>query len=374
LLALPILDFQARFHNLKNYLNNTNTKPVFIDFFKDKVNIIDDYRSRQTIFKLNDIKFKLKYNPKNNLNYIISCLGIDKENKIINITNLYTSYWAIINQVIDEDAENLVTVYDELVNNSIEETIEEDVFLFFNSFAYAPVHNLDNLYNTLYIYKKNNMKCKLLVIKTTNFYYNQILISLNKYFNLDYIYLDFDKIYLIKNLYCTREYMFLQKETKKFIDNEYLGKIIKDYSRKPFFESIAIIKYIETTNVSTYDTFDKSPKFFEFCKKNSIVDININYKNDLEYKIYLINKAKKIIVNYYSPFNVNIFKHCINMTDKEIFVINGGNRPQLNNIDVEFEKIGDNLYNTYGRPMRGEIFNDIKTLDEVVDKLEKYFI
>ena len=156
------------------------------------------------------------------------------------------------------------------------------------------------------------MKSKLLVIKSDNYFYNQSLISLKKHFNLEYIYLDFNKTYLFKNFYCTREYMYLQKETKKFIDKEYLGKIMKEYKGKPYYDNIAIIKYVEKTNVSTLDTFDKSKKFFDFCKKNKIVDLNINYKNDLEYKIYLINKAKKIIVNYYSPYIVNIYNSIFN--------------------------------------------------------------
>lgn len=375
LVNLPILDATHRFKELKAYLDDPSAKLEFHELLKDKVNIIDDYRNIQTIFKLNDIKLRMKYNPKNNKKYIISSLAIDKNKKIINVTNLYTSYWAIIKSksVTDEDAENVSSVYNELTNENISEIIDQDVFLFFNSFAYAPVHNLDNLYNTLYFYKKNKMKSKLLVIKSDNYFYNQSLISLKKHFNLEYIYLDFNKTYLFKNFYCTREYMYLQKETKKFIDKEYLGKIMKEYRGKPYYDNIAIIKYVEKTNVSTYDTFDKSKKFFDFCKKNKIVDLNINYKNDLEYKIYLINKAKKIIVNYYSPYIVNIYKHCISFDNKEIFVINGGNNQQIANIEEEFEKKGENIYSTYGRTMKGEIFNNIKTLDEMVSKLEKYF-
>ena len=373
-LELPIIDYKPRLPQLKKYLNDPNIEIVFPELLKDKIISIDNYRNKQIIYKLNNIKYKLKYNPKDQKNYIVSCLGIDSDNKIISITNKYLSYLSIINFVpFNEDIENLTIIYNELVNDNTEETIEEDVFLFIDCFAYAAFHNLDDIYNTLYIYKKNNMKCKLLVIKTTNFFYNQSLISLNKYFKIDYIFLDFNKNYLFKNLYITRQYCFLQKETKQFIDNEYLRKIINNYKGKPFFENIALIKYVDPTNISTWDTFDKSEKFFEFCKKHTIVDININYKNDLEYKIYLINKAKKIIVNYHTIFNVNIYKHCIDLSNKEIFVINGGNRQTIQNIDFEFEKIGDNLYNTYGRPMRGEVFNDIKTLDEVVDKLEKYF-
>ena len=45
----------------------------------------------------------------------------------------------------------------------------------------------------VYFYKKNNLTCKLLVINTDNFYYNQTLISLKKYFNVEYIYIDLDK-------------------------------------------------------------------------------------------------------------------------------------------------------------------------------------
>jgi hypothetical protein len=261
------------------------------------------------------------------------------------------------------DLGNIINTYNELVSTNKYTIIEEEVFLFFDCFPFAPVHNLDDTYNLLYFYKKSNLTCKLAVIKTDNYFYNQTLLSLQKYFNLIYIYLDFNKNYCFKNLYCTRQYHWLQKEAKEFINKEYIGKIMKVYEGHQCYDNISIIKYKHPSNVSLLDTFSKSDIYDNFSSLYNIVDLN-NYTNNLEYKIYLINKAKKIITNYLSPFNVNVYKHCSDFSNKEIFILNGGNNKQETNINKHFEKIDSaSLHKSYLHLYDKKIIKDKKLLD-----------
>jgi hypothetical protein len=365
---LPILDNVIFTEKLSNYFNNKEITPKVNPVLQPHVNIIDDYRNDQKLFKLHDIRFKFRSSG----TFVISSIGLDTNNKIINITNKIQSYFSIVDYLLEMDLGNIVQSCNELVSTNNYTIIEEEVFLFFDCFPFAPVHNLDDTYNLLYFYKKSNLTCKLAVIKTDNYFYNQTLLSLQKYFNLIYIYLDFDTNYLFGNLYCTRQYHWLQKEAKEFINKEYINKIIKEYEGKEYYDNICILKYQDPKNVSSLDTFSKSELFNTFCKDYNIVDLN-NYANNLEYKIYLINKAKKIITNYLSPFNVNIYKHCSDFTNKEIFILNGGVKQQETNINKHFEKIDTDIYNFYGTVMKVYIIDNIANLDNAPQLLSNYF-
>ena len=358
---LPILDRVIFTEKLQNYFNNKEITPKVHPLLQPYINIIDDYRNDQKLFKLHDIRFKFRSSG----TFVISSIGLDTNNKIINITNKIQSYFSIVDYLLEMDLGNIIQRCNELVSNNNYTIIEDEVFLFFDCFPFAPVHNLDDTYNLLYFYKKSNLTCKLAVIKTDNYFYNQTLLSLQKYFNLEYIYLDFDTNYLFKNFYCTRQYHWLQKKAKEFINKEYINKIMEEYEGKEYYDNISIIKYEDTNNVSSLDTFSKSELFNTFCKDYNIINLN-NYITNLEYKIYLINKAKKIITNYLSPFNVNVYKHCSDFSNKEIFILNGGVKQQETNINKHFEKIDNNLYNFYGIIMKVHILENIPNLEIAV--------
>jgi hypothetical protein len=265
-----ILERIDLFQKLKNYITNKDTLPTIDPSLTDKLLILDNYREKQKLYTLNDIKYKFK--PSNGS--YISCLGINNDNKIINITNKILSYFTILNYLITFDLPNILNTYNELVNSNEYITIDEDIFLLIDCFPNASFHHLDDIYNLLYFYKKSNLSCKLAVIKTDNFFYNLSLKSLKKYFNLEYIYIEPDKNYLFKKMLFTRQYHWLQKEAKEFIDKEYIGKIMKEYKGKPFFDNVSIIKYIDKDNVSTYDTFTISDIFNKFSKEKNIIDLN----------------------------------------------------------------------------------------------------
>ena len=364
-----ILDNIIFTKELQKYFNDISLEPNIEPTIKPYVNIIDNYRNEQKLFILESIRYKFRSSG----SFVISCLGIDINNKIINITNKILSYFSIMNYLPSMDLHNIIETYNELVTDINYEIVEEEVFLCIDCFPFAPVHNLDDIYNLLYFYKKNNLKCKLAVIKTDNFYYNQSLISLQKYFKLEYIYLEFNKNYLFKKLLCTRQYHWLQKEAHEFIRKEYIEKIIENNKDKPYFKNLSILKYETPHNVSNLDTFSKSEIYDNFCETKNIIDLNL-YNNDLEYKIYLINKAEKIITGYLSPYNVNIYKHCSDFTNKEIILINGGNNKQENNLNKHFNKIGENLYISYINKIKIYIFDDIPNLNIAVMKIYDIFL
>lgn len=56
----PILEAIALFQQLKNYITNKDTLPSIDPSLSDKLLILDNYREKQKLYTLNDIKYKFK--------------------------------------------------------------------------------------------------------------------------------------------------------------------------------------------------------------------------------------------------------------------------------------------------------------------------
>ena len=143
-----------------------------------------------------------------------------------------------------------------------------------------------------------------------------------------------------------------------------MKKILENNEGKKTFENIFVIKTAHPTNCSGVDTFGLTNSFTELCNTKNIFDTN-SLIEDIEYKIYVINKAKNIIVSYLSPFNVNIYKHCLSTEDKNFIVLNGGYGGSVVN---QFVKIDENKYDFYGQEINGVVIDERIDLGEV----EKY--
>ena len=78
-----ILDNVIFTEQLTNYFNNKDILPTVHPDLQPYVNIIDDYRNDQQLFKLHDIRFKFRSSG----TFVISSIGLDTNNKIQNITN-----------------------------------------------------------------------------------------------------------------------------------------------------------------------------------------------------------------------------------------------------------------------------------------------
>jgi hypothetical protein len=357
-----LLDY---FENLKGFIQTDNngvkynSQSQMINVIgKDKINIVDDYFDDTKIHSFDNVKFRVTTDHGSTWGRYQ--IALDDNNKIINISNKLLSYFTIVNYPAF-NSDHILSGYNNLINNNEFIFIDEEVFLFFDCFPFAPVHNLDDTYNLLYFYKKNNLKCKLLVINTDNFYYNQTLISLKKYFNLEYIYIDLDKNYKFKKFNCVRPHHWIQPEALDYIKENYVNKILEDNKGKPTYDNISIIKIGHPTNCSGVDTFSMTDEFLTLCKEKNIFDLN-TLIDDIEYKIYVVNNAKNIIASYLSPFNVNIHKHCISTKEKNFLILNGGYGGSVEN---QFTKIDENKYDFYGEEINGIVIDERIDLSDV---------
>jgi hypothetical protein len=353
-----------------NYYNLES--PIFKNINPEIINFVDDYLGDWKMFSFNNVKFKITQSNSHPHKWRFSPVAIDDDNKIINISNKTLSYFTILNYP-SFDSDNINDSYNSLLNSDNFEIVNEDVFQFIDCFPLAPVHNLDDTYNLLYFLKKNNINCKLLVLKTDNFFYNQSLESLKNYFDLDFFYLNPNVNYFFKKFHCTRQYHWVLPEALEFIKNKYISKICEKYEGNIDYESVSIIKYENSLNASSNDIFKPSQEFNDFLSEKNIFDLN-SIVNELEYKIYLINKSKYIITSFLSPFNVNIYKHCINPETKKILVFSDDKRSSLDLIDNHFELINDdnnfNTYRFYNVIINGYIISDVIDLESIIPKIE----
>jgi hypothetical protein len=349
-------------NRLDRYFNgefNLNSEPM--TSLVPNIMICDDYKSKSKIKTFNNVKFRIE--PEGPQSFTVHQIGV-YDDKIINITHKMLSYFTLVNDNWTYGHNQINKIYNELKKSSNVEEIDEEVFQFFDCFPYAPVHNLDDTYNLLYTYISNGLKCKLLVLKTDNFYYNQTLNSLKEHFNLEYIYLDFNKNYKFKKFNCVRQYHWIQNDSLNFIHENYIKKICDKYKGKPTYDNICLIKTIHQTNASVVDTFTFTDKFNNILKEKNIFNLD-NLRDDLEYKIYVTNNAKNIIASYLSPFSVNIHKHCYITNNKNFIILNGGYGGP---ITPHFINLSDTKHDFYGVKINGVVINDKISLND----LDKY--
>lgn len=348
------------FHNrLNSYANNEfslSSEPIVN--LVPNVSIVDDYKSKQIIHEFDNVLFRFESEAIGS--FTIHPIGVC-EGKIINITHKMLSYFPIVSENWTNGLNEIKNVYHNLTSSDEIIEIDYEVFQFFDCFPYAPVHNLDDIYNLLYYYFENNLKCKLLVVKTDNFFYNQSLISLKNHFNLDFIYIEPNKNYKFKKFKCTRQYHWVQPKALEFIKNTYITKICELYVNYTPHDNLSIVKIIHHTNASTVDTFHMSQEYQNLLIEKNIFDCN-TLINNLELKIYLVNNAKNIITSYLSPFNINIYKHCLNIENKNFIVLNGGYGGSIVN---QFKQLTPNTYDFYGKKINGIVIDDKISLSDV---------
>ncbi len=361
-----IIDHVSRIPLLESYfLENKFSDLQIFKFLKD-VEILDDYSDPvEKVYELTDIKFRIE--PEDVGSFTVHPMAINSDNKVINLSSKFYSYLPIVNMSITSGLQFIMNNYRKIVLEKEIEIVEEEVFQFFDCFPFSPLHNIDDVYNLIYVYKKYNLTCKLLVIETDNFYYNQTLNSLKKYFNLEYFFVSLNKIYLFKKFKCTRQYHHIQKEPLEFIKLNYVKKICDEYELKkePYYDNICIIKERTKDNDNNNEahSFYLTNEFKEFLKKMNI--INLDYlKNDLELKIYLTNKSKFILTSWCTHFCINVYKHCINMIDKKILLIGSSTNVLEKYWKYQFKDLFQkDFYMFYGSIIHTIIYENIEDKD-----------
>jgi len=365
-------------NNIFNYIN-----------YNDVIRI-DNYNTQISLFKFNNIKFRTY-----NLDYINFQvpIGINNNNKIISLTNKQLSFLVEkYNHFLgDNYAKELKNNYEILKNVKNEEIIEvnEEVFQFFDyESVNSTSHSYDLMFYLLYYYKINNLLSKLLVVESNNKYYNSTLELIKKYFNVEYIYIQPHKSYLFKNFSCIRSYQnIFFNEVKNFININLIQPIINKYEgmNEKYYHDIIKIKYenpniIDRLNIS----FKKTELFNRFCSEKDIFDLNDVDDNE-ELKIYLLNKAKIIRINWGSAYFININYYLQNTQNKFLSVLFHKNiLPEMDQLSYQnciflqntnyikslnvensvHENIKNSVYNNWH--FQGEVIDNITNIDEYI--------
>jgi len=342
--------------------------------------VLDDYSSTESnIHTIENVSFRVEkcvdfYN-------FYSPIAI-KENKIINISNKQFSFliYKYHHFVGSQLANQIVSTYNNLINDE-KRYIDETVFQFMDYESIAGTgHAYDLIFYLLYIYKKFNLTCKLLVVNTTNKYYNTLLKLLSDYYNAEFLYIDTDKNYTFKNLICTRTYQnIFFNEVKEFINSTLITKILTKYNSFNFYKIVIKLKLTNKDNINRCnDSFHFTDKYINFIKQHNICDLN-NIEDE-DYKIYLLNKAENIITSCSSTYYINICYYLQNYSEKNInIVFHSHNTPDLwtfstiNNKIIQHMpgqfcgNITNQLYNNLS--FDGNILSNINSIDEIVDNL-----
>jgi hypothetical protein len=344
---------------------------------------IDNYNNPLLLFKLNNIKFR-SFNSQY-LNFQVQ-LGINSENKIISITNKQFSFLIQkLNHFLGHEYANELKKNYEVLKSEEKTSdiliVEENVFQFFDYESVSGTgHSYDLMFYLLCIYKINNLTAKLMVMESDNKYYNNLLNLIKTYFNVEYFYIKPNKTYLFKNFTCVRTYQnILFDYVKKFINNHLIEPIMNKYEKlnEPYYDDIIRIKYENKNNINrTQMSFKKTDLFKDFCKNKNIFDLNDIDDNE-ELKIYLLNKAKIIRINWGSAYYININYYLKNTDNKTLSIIfhsnimsernflNQQNDLFMQNLPLEYcDNILNNYYNDFN--FKGEIIDNITDIDNYV--------
>jgi hypothetical protein len=339
---------------------------------------LDNYNDNSIkIHKCENIKFRVGKNSKTiDIPWAITPLAV-KDSKAINISTHHLSFLVEkYNHFVSHDlAERLQNTFTSLLQINDFEIISEPVFLFFG-YVLSSGHLYDDLMYLIYVYKKNNMNCKVLALKSDSIEYNNLLKLLKDNFNIDYYYIDFEKNYVINILYLTKMYQnVFFNEVKEFININLIDPILKKYDSHPFYKNIYRIKSININNLNnSSNCYTLTEKFTIFSRDNHCFNLD---KIDEEYKIYLLNKATNIIISWGSIYYIYINYYLKDSTDKKIVLLSTVSDPSnffnsshdenthyqnMNNHDSGYK---NQIYNNF--KFNGKIFINCNSLDYLVD-------
>ena len=349
------------------------------------VNFVDNYEGDIKVHTFSNTLFRTH---QSNCYNFQTQLGIHN-NKIISLTNRQLSFFIqkYCHYLGDEYSSDLQQTYNYLITTPINEIIyiNEPVFLFFDYEACCGGHMYDLIFYLLYIYKKNNLTEKLLVIETKNVYYNNLLNLIKKYFNIEFFYIKPDISYCFCQFSCIRTYQnIFFNEVKEFINSQLILPIIKKFENQnePFYRSIIKIKTYKNSIFKLGNEFEETEQFKEFLMQNKIFDLNI-INDDEELKIYLINKCDNIIISWASTYYININYYLINSNNKFISLLFHKNFNKndflINNNDIYSQYmplsvtggINDNYYNSF--TFKGEVIDNLININDLILKTKLVF-
>lgn len=333
----------------------------------NKILVIDTYSNTEDIiYSFQDVCFRIELCPDfYNFHSPIATIN----NKIINISNRQLSFlsYKYIHYVGDKLAIQIQSTYNNLQSENYI-YIDEPVFQFVDYDSISGTgHSYDLMFYLIYKYKKNNMSCKLLVVKNNNKYYNNLLNLISKYYNIEFLYIDLNTNYKFKSFYCTRTYQnIFFNEVKEFINDTLISKIIDKYNSYPFFSTVCKLKLNNPNNINKWnDSFLLTDEYTDYLQKNNICDINTI--EDEEYKIYLLNKASKIIISCCSSYYINICYYIKEYSTQHITVVFHMNSSlDLWTLNCINDKVYQNMPGHYCGNYMNQVYNNISFNGKII--------
>ena len=297
------------FDNTKKSRLISNLSGDKICKYFDKTQIMNthDYQSDPGIKVFNNVRFRSQ-----NVNEEwITNIGL-YNNLIISTTNKSFT-WDIIelkDALFDSTKD---TYFNLLFNNKDDIVINEPVFLFMDYESLNGKHSFDIQFYLLFNYIASNINCKLLVVKSENIQYNQLLKLIKDNYKIEYLYIDPNINYCFSRFYCVQSYYDIFFDTiKSFINETLIKKIILKYNNNlPQYDNVYTLAYGSELSASE--------EFNNYCTSNNI--LNLDTITDNEYAIYLLNMSKKIIVSWGDKFIINILYYIEDLSNKEVILV-----------------------------------------------------
>lgn len=340
---------------------------------------VDDYNQVEKVHHFTKVKFRIQ--KCDNFYNFHAPLALYND-KVISISNKQFSF---LNEkyhhfVGDQLASVIKDTYVNLQTPTCQ-IVTDPVFQFVDYESIGSTsHVYDLMFHLLYIFKKYNIEAKLLVCKSDNIHYNNLLELIKKYFNVNYFYVDLNTNYIFDIFYCSRTYQnILFHEVKDFINRELIDKVMVKYEGEKYYNTLSKLKYCDINNMNRLNnSFIKSEVFNNFLHNKNICDLN--NINEEDYKIYLLNKSSNIIVSCTSPYDINICYYIKDILSKNIniiyhksednylwkFTINGDTIKQ-NIPSILCGNIINQQYNTIH--FKGKLLSGITCPDEIIDKV-----
>lgn len=305
------------------------------------MDMINKHHDNMNIYTFDDIELKIQYGTKH-----LFVSYYDNDKLTLNNINYSTKYF----DKLYKDLLNVDKQY-----NTI---ILDDEYFDMLSLNVGSIHMLYDLLARFYRYYISKKRCKFLLIKSDNKYYNKYYNSILDIFNVfdirkDFVFIEPDNIYKVKRIHTSMGEVNYRTSEKVYdwIQHILLPKISKVFNHIQTYDTIMMIKEYDELNVHNHTSFKISDEVIKFVNSLNIFYIRQQtIPEDL--LCYYISKCRDIITNYGSLFSrMNLYS-----TNKNIIVL----------LHKEFNRPGElSLMKLYTRLSNN--VNTIKVYDDTID-------
>jgi hypothetical protein len=282
---------------------------------------VHDYTKRDLTLTFTDVLFRTS---NTNFHSFQAPLGL-KDNKCISTTNKQLSFLPAKLQHFlgNEYASCLKTQYNTIRADTNIIIVDEPVYQFFDYESVSGTgHAYDLMFYLLFNYIQTNQKSKLLVVKSNNAWYNKLLDLIKEWYDVEYYVIEESITYRFLNFTCAQTYQnILFDDVKNFIYISLVNPIINKYDNMGFkyYDNIYKIKISNQHNTGRCNSdYILTDEFKSFTESNNYHSID-SYSE--EEKIYILNKAKNIIITWGSSWYININYYTHALDNKYIYVI-----------------------------------------------------